>query len=46
MLKKVVLIIISGILVSALVGCNTVAGFGRDIKESGEALEKEAQKSK
>jgi predicted small secreted protein len=30
----------------ALAGCNTVEGFGKDVKKGGEAIEKAADKHK
>ena len=36
---------ISGLLV-LLVGCNTVEGMGKDVKATGESIEKAAQKNK
>ena len=35
-------------LVSALVmsGCNTIEGFGKDVKKGGEVIEKAAEKAK
>lgn len=38
MVKKVVLLFVLMGLTAALVGCNTVAGIGRDIAEAGEAI--------
>jgi len=40
-----VLFCISGLIVS-LTGCNTVEGMGKDVKATGDSIEKAAQKSK
>ena len=29
-----------------LAGCNTIEGFGKDVKKGGEAIEKSAEKAK
>jgi predicted small secreted protein len=41
----VALLSISGLIVW-LAGCNTIEGMGKDVKETGQAIEKAAQKSK
>ena len=39
--------VISGLLLAlALTGCNTIEGFGKDVKKSGEAIEKAADKAR
>lgn len=38
-----VLIFLTAIVVSA--GCNTVEGFGKDVQNAGEALERKAQEN-
>jgi predicted small secreted protein len=43
--KLVALIAVTGFVLVA-VGCNTVEGAGKDIKASGEAIEKAADKNK
>ena len=35
-----------GVVVAALAGCNTIEGAGKDIKATGTAVEKAAEKSK
>ena len=40
-----VLFCISG-LIASLAGCNTVEGMGKDVKATGDSIEKAAQKSK
>jgi entericidin B len=35
-----------GVVVAALTGCNTIEGAGKDIKATGSAVEKAAEKSK
>jgi predicted small secreted protein len=43
--RLAVLTLIAG-LVAAIAGCNTVAGVGKDVKASGQAIENAADKSK
>ena len=43
--KLAALTLIAG-LATAIAGCNTVAGVGRDLKAGGQALESAAEKSK
>ncbi len=40
---KYIMIVIVSIVLSVLVGCNTMAGLGKDIQEGGEAIERTAQ---
>ena len=42
MLKRIVGLILLGI---TLVGCNTMAGFGRDVERGGEKLQDEARET-
>lgn len=43
-LKKVVTAVVVGVLVStAMFGCNTVRGMGKDVQRSGEAVEDAAE---
>ena len=44
MLRKFALLLIA--LVSVLAGCNTVEGVGKDVKATGQAIEKAADKNK
>ena len=39
----IVLLGISGILLTSTVGCNTMAGMGQDIESAGGAIEEEAE---
>jgi predicted small secreted protein len=40
------LLAVLGVVVVALAGCNTIEGAGKDIKATGSAVEKAAEKSK
>ena len=40
------LLAILGVAAAALAGCNTIEGAGKDIKATGSAVEKAAEKSK
>ena len=44
--RLVALIAFVGIVVVALTGCNTIEGAGKDIKATGGAVEKAADKAK
>jgi predicted small secreted protein len=46
MLKKLLLVLCAAVIAASLSGCNTMEGFGRDIKSAGEGLEHEARKNK
>jgi predicted small secreted protein len=47
MLKKLAaLLAITGLAVTALTGCNTIEGAGKDVKAAGGAVEKAAAKNK
>ena len=37
------LLCLGGMLLTATVGCNTMAGMGEDIESAGEAMEEEAE---
>ncbi|MFO7875375.1 MAG: entericidin A/B family lipoprotein [Desulfovermiculus sp.] len=42
-ISLIALLILGGMLMSATVGCNTMAGMGEDIESGGEAIEEEAE---
>ena len=44
MLKRIVALVLLGMTVT-LVGCNTMAGMGRDIERGGEKLQGEARET-
>jgi entericidin B len=43
MLKRMVALILAGLVAVALGGCNTVKGIGKDIEKGGEAIQKSTQ---
>ena len=43
-MKRVVAVLLALSFVAALVGCNTVAGAGKDVQKAGEKLEDSAKK--
>ena len=45
-MKKVVAVLSLAGLVLAVTGCNTVEGVGKDVKATGNAIEKAADKAK
>ena len=44
--RLVALFAVLGVVAVALTGCNTIEGAGKDIKATGTAVEKAAEKSK
>jgi entericidin B len=40
MLKRVIALVLAGLVTVSLTGCNTVAGIGKDIEKGGEAIQK------
>jgi entericidin B len=40
MLKRVIALLLAGLVAVAVTGCNTVAGIGKDIEKGGEAIQK------
>jgi predicted small secreted protein len=40
MLKRVLALLLAGLLTAAASGCNTVRGIGQDVEEAGEAIQK------
>ena len=44
--RLVALMAVLGVVVAALAGCNTIEGAGKDIKATGGAVEKAADKAK
>ncbi len=44
-MKKIIAIIVAGTF-ALLAGCNTVEGFGQDVKGAGRGIEKAADKAK
>ena len=42
-MKKLLAMVAATVL---LAGCNTIEGFGKDVKKGGEAIEKSAEKAK
>ena len=43
-MRKILLAVVGLVSILGTVGCNTVHGLGQDIKKSGEAIEKAANK--
>jgi predicted small secreted protein len=43
MLKRILALVLAGLLAGALGACNTVKGFGKDVEKGGEAIQKSAQ---
>ena len=44
--RLIALLAVPGVAVAALTGCNTIEGAGKDIKATGTAVEKAAERSK
>ena len=45
-MKRLIAWLVLGSAVALLCGCNTVEGFGKDVKAAGGGLEKAAEKTK
>jgi len=45
-MQKIIAIIIAGAFALLAAGCNTVEGFGQDVKGAGRGIEKAADKAK
>ena len=46
MMKALALLAAAAACVTLIAGCNTIAGVGKDVKATGSAVEKAAEKSK
>ena len=43
MLKRMLALLLAGLVAVAVSGCNTVRGIGKDIEKGGEAIQKSTQ---
>lgn len=43
-MKKMIMLVITGVFTLTALGCNTMEGLGEDIQKGGEAIEKAATK--